>query len=98
MNFEVTNVDIILVAIAVAAIIIILILEFNKSLKARLNVMIGLLFAIMVLLAAITCMLYPQYRNSRDIRNTLQQFDSPDEYGRRTHGSAGQGEQTEPGQ
>lgn len=77
---------------------ILLLINFDDSLKSKLNIIIGLLFTIVILLTVNTYMQYPQYKNSRDIRNTLQQFDSPDEYGRRTHGSAGQGEQAKPGQ
>lgn len=97
MNFEVTNVEIVIAGIAATAIIIVLILEFDKSLRTRLNIMTGLLFTIVILLAAIAGMLYPQYRNSQDIRDTFQESGIPDESGRRTGGSAGRGEPAVPG-
>jgi hypothetical protein len=76
---------------------ILLLINFDDSLKSKLNIMTGLLFTIVILLAAIAGMLYPQYRNSQDIRDTFQESGIPDESGRRTGGSAGRGEPAVPG-
>lgn len=55
---------------------ILLLLNLDNSLKTKLNIMIGLLFAIAILMIVNTCMLYPQYKNSLDIQSTMQEINN----------------------
>lgn len=47
MNFTLSNIEIIISILTTGLIIIVLILEFNKSLKARINLLIGLLYTLL---------------------------------------------------
>lgn len=66
---EITFIIVVLVFVG-----ILLLVNFDDSLKAKLNIMIGLLFTAVILLIVIVYMQYPQYKNSRDIQNTIQEI------------------------
>ncbi len=84
MNFTLSNIEIIISILTTGLIIIVLILEFNKSLKARINLLIGLLYIIIALLIVNAYMQYPQYKNTKDIQNTIREMS---ETFPRTHGA-----------
>lgn len=67
---------IIFIIISLAFVGILFLINFDNSLKTKLNIMIGLLFAIVILMIVNTYMLYPQYKNNLDIQNTMQEINS----------------------
>lgn len=90
MNFEISSTEIFLSIMTAGIVVIILILEYNKSLKARINILIGLTYILVILLIINAYMLYPQYKNNLDIQNTIQKINSSlenqDGSQSRTHG------------
>lgn len=67
---------IIFIIISLTFVGILFLINFDNSLKTKLNIMIGLLFIIAILMIVNTYMLYPQYKNSLDIQNTIQEIKS----------------------
>ena len=67
---------IIFIIISLTFVGILFLINFDNSLKTKLNIMIGLLFLIAILMIVNTYMLYPQYKNSLDIQNTIQEIKS----------------------
>lgn len=63
---------------------ILLLINFDDSLKSKLNIIIGLLFTIVILLTVNAYMQYPQYKYTKDIQNTIQEMS---ETFPRTHGA-----------
>lgn len=63
---------------------ILLLINFDDSLKSKLNIIIGLLFTIVILLTVNAYMQYPQYKHTKDIQNTIQEMS---ETFPRTHGA-----------
>lgn len=55
---------------------ILILLNIDSPLKNKINVIINMLFIIIVLLALNAYMLYPQYKNSLDIQNTMQEINN----------------------
>lgn len=90
MNFEISSTEIFLSIMTAGIVVIILILEYNKSLKTRINILIGLTYILVILLIINAYMLYPQYKNNLDIQNTIQKINSSlenqDGSQSRTHG------------
>lgn len=67
---------IIFIIISLTFVGILFLINFDNSLKTKLNIMIGLLFLIAILMIVNTYMLYPQYKNSMYIQNTMQEINS----------------------
>lgn len=77
MNFTVSNKEIIVFLIAIGIVAILFILESNKTLKARIHIMIFLLYAIIVLLIANVYVMYPQYQINKNLQDSLQYESQP---------------------